>query len=42
MLKLINEIEEKFLIINLLFSTIIVFLNVVLRYIFSSSLSWVD
>ncbi|MFA0889516.1 MAG: TRAP transporter small permease [Synergistales bacterium] len=42
MLSIFNKIEEKFLILNLLVSTIIVFLNVVLRYVFSASLSWVD
>lgn len=42
MLNLFNKIEENFLILNLLISTVIVFVNVVLRYIFSSSLSWVD
>lgn len=42
MVKILNQIEEKFLILNLLFSTIIVFLNVVLRYVFNASLHWVD
>lgn len=42
MLKILNQIEEKFLVLNLLVSTIIVFLNVVLRYVFSASLHWVD
>jgi TRAP-type C4-dicarboxylate transport system permease small subunit len=42
MVKILNEIEEKFLILNLLFSTIIVFANVVLRYCFSASLHWID
>lgn len=42
MLKLLNNVEEKFLILNLFVSTLIVFMNVVLRYIFSNSLSWVD
>lgn len=42
MVKLLNNIEEKFLVLNLLISTLLVFLNVVLRYCFSASLSWVD
>ena len=42
MLKFLNNIEEKFLVLNLLISTLIVFMNVVLRYVFSASLSWVD
>lgn len=42
MSKVLNQIEEKFLVLNLLFSTIIVFLNVVLRYCFHNSLHWVD
>ncbi len=42
MLNIFNKIEEKFLILNLLVSTLIVFMNVVLRYVFSASLSWVD
>ncbi|MEG1602570.1 MAG: TRAP transporter small permease [Cloacibacillus sp.] len=42
MLKILNSIEEKFLVLNLLISTLIVFMNVVLRYCFSASLSWVD
>lgn len=42
MLKILNQIEEKFLILNLLISTLIVFMNVVLRYVFSASLHWVD
>ena len=42
MVKLLNQIEEKFLILLLLISTIIVFMNVVLRYVFSASLHWVD
>lgn len=42
MLKILNNIEEKFLVLNLLISTLIVFMNVVLRYVFSASLSWVD
>lgn len=42
MLKFLNNIEEKFLVLNLLISTLIVFLNVVLRYCFSASLAWVD
>lgn len=42
MLNILNKIEERFLILNLFVSTVIVFANVVLRYIFSASLSWVD
>ncbi len=42
MLKFLNNIEEKFLVLNLLISTLIVFMNVVLRYVFSASLAWVD
>ena len=42
MVKLLNNIEEKFLVLNLLISTLLVFMNVVLRYCFHSSLSWVD
>ena len=42
MLKFLNNVEEKFLILNLFISTLIVFMNVVLRYVFSASLSWVD
>ena len=42
MLKFLNTVEEKFLILNLFISTLIVFMNVVLRYVFSASLSWVD
>lgn len=42
MLKFLNNVEEKFLVLNLLISTLIVFMNVVLRYVFSASLSWVD
>ncbi len=42
MLRILNQIEEKFLILNLLVSTVLVFINVVLRYVFSSSLHWVD
>jgi TRAP-type C4-dicarboxylate transport system permease small subunit len=42
MVEILNKIEEKFLILNLLISTIIVFVNVILRYAFSSSLHWVD
>lgn len=42
MLKILNNIEEKFLVLNLLISSLIVFLNVVLRYCFSASLAWVD
>jgi len=42
MLKVLNNLEEKFLVLNLLISTVIVFMNVVLRYVFSASLTWVD
>lgn len=42
MVKFLNNLEEKFLILNLLISTLLVFMNVVLRYCFHSSLSWVD
>lgn len=42
MLKFLNNVEEKFLILNLFISTLIVFMNIVLRYVFSASLSWVD
>ena len=42
MVKLLNNIEEKFLVLNLLISTLLVFMNVVLRYCFHASLSWVD
>ena len=42
MVRLLNQIEEKFLILNLLFSTLLVFVNVVLRYCFHASLHWVD
>jgi TRAP-type C4-dicarboxylate transport system permease small subunit len=42
MLDLLNKIEEKFLILNLFIMTAIVFMNVLLRYVFSASLSWVD
>lgn len=42
MLNILNQIEEKFLIFNLLISSLIVFMNVVLRYVFSASLHWVD
>jgi len=42
MLRILNQIEEKFLVLNLLISTVIVFINVVLRYVFSASLHWVD
>ncbi len=42
MVKFLNNLEEKFLVLNLLISTLLVFMNVVLRYCFHSSLSWVD
>ena len=42
MVKFLNNLEEKFLVLNLLISTLLVFMNVVLRYCFHASLSWVD
>lgn len=42
MIKIFDAIEEKFLILNLFISTIMVFMNVVLRYVFHSSPHWVD
>lgn len=42
LVKFLNNVEEKFLVLNLLISTLIVFLNVVLRYCFDHSLAWVD
>lgn len=42
MVKFLNNLEEKFLVLNLLISTLLVFINVVLRYCFHYSLSWVD
>lgn len=38
--KLFNNLEEYFLVYSLMFSVALIFAQVVMRYIFSSSLSW--
>lgn len=41
-IKALNRVEELFIGISILTVTIILFVNVVLRYIFSSSMTWVE
>lgn len=39
-LDVINWIEEKFLVYSFLFTVLMVFIQIVMRYVFNSSLSW--
>ena len=42
MLKFLGRIEDVFCAVSLLLTTIILFVNVVLRYVFSASTSWAE
>ena len=42
MLKFLGKIEDVFCAVSLLLTTIILFVNVVLRYVFSASTSWAE
>ena len=42
MLKILNKIEDVFCAVSLLLTTLILFVNVVLRYVFSASTSWAE
>lgn len=42
MLKFLNKLEDIFCAVSLLLTTIVLFVNVVLRYVFSASTSWAE
>lgn len=40
LLRIYDEIEEKFLVVSLAFTVVLIFIQVVMRYVFNQSLSW--
>ncbi len=42
MLKILDRVEEAFCALSLLLTAIVLFINVVLRYVFSASTSWAE
>lgn len=42
MLKFLNKLEDIFCAVSLLLTTVVLFVNVVLRYVFSASTSWAE